>query len=410
MAFRFIISFLLILFNTWQFYSSADKTNNSSGFKLGNEVLLDSKLNELKNKNVALVTNQTGILSDGTHILDAFLEKGVKVIKIFSPEHGIRGDENYSDKDEKTGIPIISVYGENVKPSSSDLKDVDVMIYDIQDVGARFYTYTSTLYYTLESAIENNKKLIICDRPLIINPNYVDGFMLESGFESFVGKIPTPICYGMTCGELAAYLKDDINFKSDVLEVVKMENYSRSTEYESLYLKWVKPSPNMILPSTAVVYPASCFLEGTNVSEGRGTEKPFEYIGAPWCDGEKLASELNSYNFAGVVFESVSFTPSVKISAYPPKFFENQCKGVYIKVSDKNKFEAVKAGIAILISLKKLCPEFRFSKNNYLDNLAGTNKLRKKILDKEDYNKIINSWNEDLEQYKNLRSQYLLYN
>ncbi len=410
MAFRFIISILLILSNTWQFYCSADKTNNSSGFKLGNEVLLDSKLNELKNKNVSLVTNQTGILSDGTHILDALLEKGVKVTKIFSPEHGIRGDENYSDKDEKTGIPIISVYGENVKPSSSDLKDVDVMIYDIQDVGARFYTYTSTLYYTIESAIENNKKLIICDRPLIINPNYVDGFMLETGFESFVGKIPAPICYGMTCGELAAYLKDDINFKSDVLEVVKMENYSRSTDYTSLNLKWVKPSPNMFTPSTAVVYPASCFLEGTNVSEGRGTEKPFEYIGAPWCDGEKLASELNSYNFEGVVFEPVNFTPAVKISAYPPKFFEKECKGIYIKVSNKNKFEAVKAGVAILISFKKLCPEFRFSKNNYLDNLAGTNKLRKKILDKEDYNSIINSWNEDLEQFKNLRSQYLLYN
>jgi uncharacterized protein YbbC (DUF1343 family) len=410
MTFRLIISFLLIVFNAWQIFSPADKTDNTSGFKLGNEILLETKLDELKDKNIALVTNQTGILSDGTHILDALLAGGINVVKIFSPEHGIRGDENYSNKDEKTGIPIISIYGANVKPSAGDLENVEVMIYDIQDVGARFYTYTSTLYYLIESAVENNKKLIVCDRPVIINPNYVDGFMLESGFESFVGKIPAPICYGMTCGELANYLKDDINFKSDVLEIVKMQNYTHSTDYELLNLTWVKPSPNMFFPSTAVVYPGTCFLEGTNVSEGRGTEKPFEYIGAPWVDGEQLAAELKLYNLNGVTFEAFNFTPSEKISAYPPKFFNKSCNGVYIKVTDKNKFEAVKAGVAILLSLKKLFPEFKFNKDNYIDKLAGTDKLRKQILNSDDLNSIIQSWGEDLKQFKNLRSQYLLYN
>jgi uncharacterized protein YbbC (DUF1343 family) len=410
MTFRLIISFFLILLSLRQIYFPINKEIKSSGFKLGNEVLLENKLDELKNKNIALVTNQTGILPDGTHIIDALVAKGIKVVKIFTPEHGIRGDENYSNKDEKTGIPIVSIYGANVKPSSSDLSDVDIIVYDIQDVGARFYTYTSTLYYVIESAVENNKKMIVCDRPVIINPDYVDGFMLEDSFESFVGRIPTPVCYGMTCGELAEYLKDDINFKSKILGVVKMENYSHSTDYESLKLKWVKPSPNMFFPSTAVVYPGTCFIEGTNVSEGRGTEKPFEYIGAPWCNGDWLADELNSYSLQGVKFEPISFTPLEKISSYPPKFFGKKCNGVYINVTDKNKFEAVKAGVAILVSLKKIFPEFEFRKDNYIDKLAGTDKLRKSIIDGKDFDSIIKSWNEDLEQFRNLRSQYLLYN
>lgn len=410
MAIRIILSSILILLSLSAVYTPAGNINQSSDFKLGNEVLLESRLVELQNKNVALVTNQTGILSDGTHIIDALVAKGIKVVKIFTPEHGIRGDENYSNKDEKTGIPIISIYGSNVKPSAGDLNDVDVIVYDIQDVGARFYTYTSTLYYVIESAVENNKRLIVCDRPIIINPNYTDGFLLESGFESFVGKISVPVCYGMTCGGLAYYLKDDINFKSDAVEVVKMQGYTRKMDYNELGLKWVKPSPNMFYPSTAVVYPGTCFLEGTNVSEGRGTEKPFEYIGAPWCSGDKLAAELNSYGLNGVTFEPVKFVPSEKVSSYAPKFFEKECDGVFVKVTDKNKFEAVKAGVAILISLKKLFSEFSFNKDNYIDKLAGTDKLRKKIINGDDYNSIINSWNDDLEQFNNLRSQYLIYN
>ena len=234
MTFRIILSSLLILLSLRAVYTPSHIESAASDFKLGNEVLLDSRLDELKNKNVALVTNQTGILPDGTHIIDALAAKGINVVKIFTPEHGIRGDENYSNKDEKTGIPIVSIYGNNVKPSANDLSNVDVIVYDIQDVGARFYTYTSTMYYVIESAVETNKKLIVCDRPMIINPNYTDGFILESGFESFVGKIPTAICYGMTSGELAKYLKDDIDYKSDILEIISMQGYTRKTDYNDL--------------------------------------------------------------------------------------------------------------------------------------------------------------------------------
>ena len=365
----------------------------------------------IKDKNVAVLTNQTGILSDGTHIIDVLVSKGIKVVKIFSPEHGIRGDDASTSLsiDEKTGIPIVSLYGNKVKPSTQDLDGVDVIIYDIQDVGARFYTYTSTLYYAIESAIENNKTIIVCDRPVMINPRYVDGFMLDDNFSSFVGKIPATICYGMTCGELANYLNSKVFSSSSNLVVMKMENYPRSADYDNLNIIWVKPSPNIFYHSSAVCYPATCFLEGTNVSEGRGTDKPFEYCGAPWCSGDKLAKELNSYNLDGVTFESAVFTPSEKVSAYPPKFFNKQCSGVFINVSDRNKFEPVKAGVAILLSLNKLFKEFKFNKDNYIDKLAGTDRLRKMILKGDDYNTIVSSWKDELEQYKMERDKYLLY-
>jgi uncharacterized protein YbbC (DUF1343 family) len=374
---------------------------------LGNETLLENP-EQIKDKRIAVLTNQTGILSGGTHIIDALVGKGVNVVKIFSPEHGIRGDENYSTADEKTGIPIVSLYGGKNKPANSDLSDVDIIIYDIQDVGARFYTYTSTLYYIIEAAKENNKTLIVCDRPLMINPNYTDGFMLESANSSFVGLIPAPICYGMTCGELAGFLSTTV-LSYDGLKVSKMENYSRAVDYNSLNLTWVKPSPSMYTSSTAVCYPATCLLEGTNVSEGRGTEKPFEYFGAPWVNAQSLADELNSYDISGAVFEPVTFTPSEKISAYPPKFFGKQCNGIYINVTDKNKFEAVKCGVAILLSLYMLSPEFKFNKDNFIDKLAGTSLLRKAVTSGKTFDEIIQMWQGDLSKFNTEREKYLIY-
>lgn len=381
---------------------------SSMNFRLGNEVLLD-KAAEFKDKRIAVLTNQTGILPDGTHIIDALVSRGVNVVKIFSPEHGIRGDENYSDTDEKTGIPIVSLYNGKVKPSGGDLADVDVIIYDIQDVGARFYTYTSTLYYAIEAAAENGSQIWVCDRPMITNAAYTSGFMLEAGYESFVGKIPAPQAYGMTCGELASYLNTEVFGNSSKLEVIMMDGYERKTDYNSLDLRWVKPSPSMFYPSTAVCYLANCLLEGTNVSEGRGTDKPFEYFGAPWVNAQLIADDLNSQNFEGVKFEPATFTPTEKISAYPPKFFNKECSGVYMNVTDKNKFNAVKCGVAILIALNKNCPEFKFNKDNFIDKLAGTDKLRKMIIAGKTADEIESEWIEGLKDYDAVRSKYLLY-
>ena len=403
MAFRLIISFFLILLSLRQIYFPVAEETKTNNFKLGNEVLLESKLGELKNKKIALVTNQTGILPDGTHIIDALVTKGINVAKIFTPEHGIRGDENYSNIDEKTGIPIVSIYGANVKPTASDLSDVDVIIYDIQDVGARFYTYTSTLYYVIESAVENNKKLIVCDRPVIINPNYVDGFMLENSFESFVGKIPTPICYGMTCGELAKYLKDEIKFKSDVLGVVKMQNYTHSTDYETLKLKWVKPSPNMFFPSTAVVYPGTCFIEGTNVSEGRGTAIPFMQFGAPWIDSRLLAERLNALDLPAMRFEPANFTPTSS------KYKDKECHGVRILITDRDKLEPYFSGIRIVDEICQMYPEQFEWKAAHFDRLCGTSKIRDAIASHSSVDVLQSKWQKELESFLKIRAKYLLY-
>lgn len=377
-------------------------------FRLGNQVLLEST-DLLSGKKVALLTNQTGILPDGTHIIDALLAKGVNIVKIFSPEHGIRGDETYSETD-KTGIKIVSLYNGKVKPSDSDLEDVDIIIYDIQDVAARFYTYSSTLYYALEAAEENNKEIIICDRPVISDPEYTDGFMLEPGFSSFVGKIPASAAYGMTSGELASYLNNEVFSGKCKLNIIKMEGYSRKSDFNSLNLTWVKPSPSMFYPSTAVCYLATCLLEGTNISEGRGTDKPFEYFGAPWIDPQVVADELNAQNFEGVKFEPVTFTPSEKISAYPPKFFNQLCNGIYINVTDKKKFRPFKCGVAILISLNKNSSQFKFNKDNFIDKLAGTDVLRKMVNAGNTVEEIEASWLPGLNDFNNKRSKYLLYN
>lgn len=379
-------------------------------FKLGNETLLDN-LSNLKGKRTALITNQTGIDSKGNFFLDVLINRKINVVKIFSPEHGLRGNENYdTNVDITTGVPVISIYGAKTAPSPEDLADVDVIIYDIQDVGARFYTYTSTLYDCIAAAIANGKQMIICDRPVIINPDYVDGFMLDTLYKSFVGTIPTPVCYGMTCGELALYLNKECFGNSQLISVSKMDDYSRNVQYVSLDLPWIKPSPNMMSIWTAAGYPATCFLEGTNVSEGRGTTKPFEFIGAPWINSEKLADEMEKYGFEGVTFDVIKFTPSQQINSNVPKYFNEECNGIFINVTDRTKFEPVKAGVALLVSLKKLFPEFQFNKNNFIDKLAGTDRLRKMVDEGNSVQKIVDSWQNELNNFKEKRQKVLLYN
>lgn len=406
--FYFILGLFLFL-NFSSHYNQ--ETNTDSKFELGNEVLLNSYQNLLKDKNIGLITNKSGVLSDGTLFLDA-LSKNYSLKKIFTPEHGLRGDdkvENYTD--EISGLPVISLYGKNKAPMPEDLYDIDMMIYDIQDVGARFYTFINTMYYCMESSAANNKEMIVCDRPVIPDGNYIDGFMLDKSEESFVGMINVPSAYGMTCGELAKYINDELLDGRCKLTVIQMKNYSRVIDYINLNLPWIKPSPNIYFPSSAEAYLGTCLFEGTNFSEGRGTDKPFEYVGAPYCDGVKLAAELNSYNLSGVNFESIIFTPQpIASQSNPPKYIGIRCGGVYINVNNKKKFEPVKAVIAILVLLKKLFPEFEINRNNFLDKLSGTKNLRIMIDNGSGYDEIINSYKNSLDNFKNAREKYLLYN
>jgi uncharacterized protein YbbC (DUF1343 family) len=379
-------------------------------FSLGNENLMSVHSDLIQGKSIGLVTNNSGVLSNGDLFLDS-LSKYFTVTKVFTPEHGLRGDdknENYTD--EPTGISIVSLYGSKKKPNASDLENVDVFVYDLQDVSARFYTFINTMFYCMESAVDYDKEFIVCDRPIIPYGNYVDGFVLDQGLESFVGMLNIPIAYAMTCGELAKYINAEYFNGQCNLTVIKMENYSREKSYASLNLPWIKPSPNMYFPSTALCYLGTCLFEGTNFAEGRGTDKPFEYIGAPYCNGDQLAEELNSYNFKGVVFESISFTPQTITSpSNPPKYIGQKCEGVYIKVTNEKTFEPVKVGIAVLVSLNNLFPGFRINKNNFLDKLAGTRDLRIMLRNGSRYEDIISSYESRLIEFKSKRIKYLLY-
>jgi uncharacterized protein YbbC (DUF1343 family) len=394
--------------------------SQQSRVKIGAEILIEKHLDLIKGKKIGIVTNHTGILPDGRHIVDVLNEiEGVKIVALFGPEHGIRGEVPDGKSishgvDAKTGIPVFSLYGEVKKPTEEMLKDIDVLIFDIQDVGARFYTYISTMSYCMEACAEMGKKFIVLDRPNPIRGVYVDGPILEPRFKSFVGLHPIPVAHGMTVGELAKMFNDEGWLKNAVkadLTVVKMENYSRKMWFDQTGLPWVKPSPNMMTLKTAIVYTATCFIEGTNVSEGRGTQHPFEWIGAPWIDGEKLAKELNYYKLPGVKFEPISFTPTdIEKVTVDPKYEGEKCGGVYLNVYDREKFEPVKVGVYILYALKKLYPDKFKWRTAGQDRLWGTDKVRLMIDEGKKPDEIIKTWEDDVKKFLSIRQKYLLYN
>jgi uncharacterized protein YbbC (DUF1343 family) len=394
--------------------------SQQSRVKIGAEILIEKHLDLIKGKKIGIVTNHTGILPDGRHIVDVLNEiEGVKIVALFGPEHGIRGEVPDGKSishgvDAKTGIPVFSLYGEVKKPTEEMLKDIDVLIFDIQDVGARFYTYISTMSYCMEACAEMGKKFIVLDRPNPIRGVYVDGPILEPRFKSFVGLHPIPVAHGMTVGELAKMFNDEGWLKNAVkadLTVVKMENYSRRMWFDQTGLPWVKPSPNMMTLKTAIVYTATCFIEGTNVSEGRGTQHPFEWIGAPWIDGEKLAKELNHYKLPGVKFEPISFTPTdIEKVTIDPKYEGEKCGGVYLNVYDREKFEPVKVGVYILYALKKLYPDKFKWRTAGQDRLWGTDKVRLMIDEGKKPDEIIKTWEDDVKKFLSIRQKYLLYN
>lgn len=388
--------------------------------KIGAEVLLEKHLDLIKGKKIGIVTNHTGILPDGRHIVDVLNKiPDVKIIALFGPEHGIRGEVPDGKSishgvDAKAGLPVYSLYGEIKKPTPEMLKDIDVLIFDIQDVGARFYTYISTMSYCMEACAEQRKKFIVLDRPNPIRGLYVDGPILDLKFKSFVGLHAIPVAHGMTIGELAKMFNEERWLKNGIkadLVVIKMENYSRKMWFDQTGLPWIKPSPNMMTLETAIVYTATCFIEGTNVSEGRGTQYPFEWIGAPWIDAKKFADELNSYKLPGVKFDPIEFTPvDMEKVTIDPKYEGEKCYGVYLKVYDRERFEPVKTAVYILYTLKKLFPDDFKWRTSAQDRLWGTDKVRLMIDEGESPDEIIKSWEDGLKNFLKIRQRYLLYN
>lgn len=345
----------------------------------------------LKDKKVGIVTNQTGILSDKTHVVDFLLEKKITVQTIFAPEHGFRGTADAGEhivdgKDPKTGLPIISLYGDNKKPKPAQLSGIDVMIFDLQDVGARFYTYISSLHYVMEACAENNIQLIVFDRP---NPNgsIVDGPLLEKEFTSFVGMHPIPLLHGMTIGEYAQmvngekWLKDGAQCK---LTIIPCVDYNRTMPYSLL----VKPSPNLPNDQSINLYASLCLFEGTNVSMGRGTEKQFQICGSPY---------LTKTNF--------SFTPKPNFGAKDPLYNGKECFGEDLTAYPKLKQLELKW---LIKAYQNTSDKTKFF-NGFFTKLAGTKKLQQQIESGVSEAQIRKTWQKDLETFKKMRTKYLIY-
>lgn len=408
------IFIILILFANLSCQTS--DSNNQVFF--GDELLLKENIELLKDKRVGVVTNHSAVLPDNVHLVDTLLTLGINITALLSPEHGIRGEISDGSKissstDEKTGIPIFSLYGNVKKPTKEMLKNIDIILFDIQDIGARFYTYISTLYYLLQSAAENNLPVIVLDRPNPISGLNVSGTVLDTAFKSFIGIGPIPVLHGMTIGELAElFVKENFintNSKSELI-VIKMKGWKRNHFWDDIDREWIPTSPNIPNFETSLIYPGTCFIEGTNVSEGRGTDDPFLTIGAPFINAEELINDLKSLQIAGIDFSPSSFTPvKIKGKAIYPKYEGINCYGVKLKLTDKKKFNAVEFGVHLIYSLLKLYPDnFKF-KDNHFDNLAGTDKLRKDLLASKNPSAIISSWEIELDKFKSIRKKYLLY-
>ncbi|MGY5851306.1 exo-beta-N-acetylmuramidase NamZ domain-containing protein [Salegentibacter sp. F14] len=387
--------------------------------KIGAEKLFEKPyFNLIKNKKIGLVTNHTGVLPNGQHIVDLLHRNPeTELTMLFGPEHGIRGEEDthVSDsKDEKTGLPIISLYGKNRKPTAEMLEDVDVLIFDIQDIGARFYTYIKTMLLVQEAAAENDVSFIVLDRPNAIRGTYIDGPIGKPG-EPVTDIDMLPITHGMTVGELATMFNKErakLGLQSAELKVIPMENYSRELWYDQTKLPWIKPSPNMLNLTTATFYPATCLLEGTNVSEGRGTEQPFELIAAPWIKPEELITQLQSYALKGISYKSTQIKPQQMVDGieiYPPKFMGEEIPAVEIVLTSRNEFKSVEAGIYMLHALKKLYPSQLQWRQPRLDGLLKTDKVRKALDAGKSPETIIAQWHNDLQHFQKIREQYLLY-
>ena len=392
---------------------------NKTRVKVGAEQLLSKAFEHLiKEKRVGLVTNHTGLLPDGQHLIDLIDKHPQSELSLlFGPEHGLRGkaDSHVTDAtDSETGVPIISLYGSLRKPTPEMLRKVDVIIFDIQDVGARYYTYIKTMLLVQEAAAEAEIPFVVLDRPNPITGNRISG-PVGKALEPKKGIGVIPITHGMTVGELALMYngeREEKGLKKADLTVIPLQNYSRRQWYDETGLPWIKPSPNMLTIHTAIVYPATAMLEGTNYSEGRGTLLPFEQFGAPWVDGQQLADHLNAYQLQGVEFSPISFKPDSivdGIEIYPPKFLGDVVHGVKIHITDREEFKSAEAGIYILHALMTLYPSKLEWRKSRIDGLLGTSLVREQLQAGKHPKEIIQEWKDDLASFREKREKFLLY-
>jgi uncharacterized protein YbbC (DUF1343 family) len=370
----------------------------------GIDVLAAEGFARLRGKRVGLLTNQTGQSRGGESTIDLIARApGVTLVSLFSPEHGIRGqlDDNVpSSRDEKTGLPIHSLYGDTRRPTAAMLEGIDTLVVDLQDIGARIYTYPATVGYILEEAVQRKIAVVLLDRPNPVNGFDVEGPMLDTSAIGFNGYVPMPIRHGMTLGELARLFNGEKKIGAD-LTVVPMKNWRRDDWFDQTGLRWANPSPNMCNLLQATLYPGVGAIEYSNVSVGRGTDTPFEQIGAPWIDGVQLADLLNARLIPGVRFYPVRFTPAAS------KFAREECQGVFMMVTDRAALRPVRLGVELAAALHKLYgAKFELEPS---DRLFGSREVVTRIRSGEDPTAIAGSWAAAEARWRLLRAKYLLY-
>jgi uncharacterized protein YbbC (DUF1343 family) len=407
-----------------------------STVKLGIEVLLESRLDLVKGKKVGLITNPTGLDSRLRSDIDLMKQSGAfELVALYGPEHGVRADVQGGVYipfyfDNKYNLPVFSLYGQSLKPDPEMLKDmdaymrsfdsdakglgkipegtmirdVDILAFDIQDVGTRVYTYVATMAYAMQAAAEAGIPFLVLDRPNPINGLVLEGPVLEyPEFVSFIGLYPIPERHGMTVGELALMINDKFLEKKADLTVVPVEGWRRAMWFDDTGLPWVIPSPNMPTLDTATVYPGQVCLEGTNVSEGRGTTRPFEIFGAPWIDGFDLARKLDALGLPGTKFREAWFTPSFS------KFVGESCGGAQVHVTDRNAYRPFETALHVVRTIREMYPEKFAFHADYFDKVMGTAKVREALEKGLQVSEIIKGYTPRLEAFAETRKAYLLY-
>ena len=356
----------------------------------------------IEGKRVGLITNPSGVDSRLVPTVDLLTKQsGVELVALFGPEHGLDGQAQAGES-VSSNPAASSLYGKTRSLTPDMLQNVDVLLYDIQDVGARFYTYISTLFESMKTAAQTGIPLVVLDRPNPIDATRVEGPVLESGYESFVGIYPLPIRYGLTVGELAMLFNHEAHIGCD-LRIVPIQGWKRSQWYEQTDLHWILPSPNMPRITTAAVYPGLGLIEGTNLSEGRGTTLPFELMGAPWFNSRKLTDQLNQMKLGGVHFRPQAFTPTFS------KYKGELCRGIQVHILDRDLFQPLPVVLHILAKVLKSHPGKLQFKEKAFDRLAGNSWIREGLLRGQSVDEIVKRWQPSLEEFKQKREKYLLY-
>ncbi len=371
-----------------------------------------------KGKRIGIIGNQTSVDSRGQSIVTVFKNiPGVTIGVLFGPEHGFRGTADAGAKvtnsrDPLAGVPVYSLYGTVRKPTPEMLKNIDMLVFDIQDIGTRYYTYISTMALAMEAAAENHIPFIVLDRPNPINGITVEGSVLDTAFASFVGKYPVAVRHGMTIGEMARLINGEgwlaNHIKAD-LTVIRVKNWHREEWYDETGLSFIKPSPNMPDLETAALYPGMCLLEGTNVSEGRGSLLPFKIFGAPWIDGPKLTDRLNRLQLPGIVFRDTVFTPrSISGMSANPKYKNKTCNGCRVYITNRKIMQPFYSGLSIVAQIRQSYPDSLRFRTGHFDRLCGTDKIRKTI-QAGNLNRLKKLSALGVDDFKALRRLYLLY-